>query len=43
MSAKVLKEDMDRVDETIRQMLNMYSVDAENTDFLKVLRDKLQI
>lgn len=40
MSAKFLKEDVERVDETIRQMLNMYSVDAENIDFLKVLRDK---
>ena len=41
MSAKALKEDVDRVDETIRQMLDMYSIDAENTDFLKALRGKL--
>ncbi len=42
MSARTLKEDMDRVDETIRQMLSMYSIDPENTDFLKAIRGKLK-
>ncbi len=41
MRAQTLKEDVDRVYETIRQMLEMYSIDAENTEFLKVIRDKL--
>ena len=42
MRAQTLKEDVDRVYETIRQMLEMYSIDAENTEFLKVLRGKLK-
>ncbi len=42
MPARILLEDVERVEESVMQMVEQYNLSVENSDYLKVLKEKLE-
>ena len=41
MPSRILEKEVEDVEQNIREMLNSYNIDPENTEFLRVLRNKI--
>lgn len=42
LSAKALREEVERVEAHVRGIVEQYNIEAENSDFLRVIREKLE-